>query len=88
VAVLCGSGYRSSIGASLLQQRGFREVWNVLGGMTAWREAGLPITDGQVRARDRRGAEELRVRDEGQHLVRRQAETMTRAGGAGSIAPA
>lgn len=88
VAVICGSGYRSSIGASLLQQRGFREVWNVLGGMTAWREAGLPITDGRVRARDRRGAEELRVRDEGQHLVRRQAETMTRSGGASSTAPA
>lgn len=42
VIVVCGSGYRSSIATSLLRQRGFQEVWNTLGGMTAWQEAGLP----------------------------------------------
>ena len=41
--VVCGSGYRSSITSSLLQQRGYQEVWNTLGGMTAWQEAGLPM---------------------------------------------
>jgi hydroxyacylglutathione hydrolase len=44
VAAVCGSGYRSSIASSLLQQRGFGTVWNVLGGMTAWRQAALPIS--------------------------------------------
>ncbi len=34
--VLCGSGYRSSIGCSLLQRAGRRDVTNVLGGWTAW----------------------------------------------------
>ncbi len=43
VVVICGSGYRSSIACSLLQQRGFEQVWNALGGMAAWREAGLPV---------------------------------------------
>jgi len=42
VIVVCGSGYRSSIAGSLLQQRGYQEVWNTLGGITAWQEAGLP----------------------------------------------
>jgi len=34
--VLCGSGYRSSIGCSLLQRSGRRDVTNVIGGWTAW----------------------------------------------------
>jgi hydroxyacylglutathione hydrolase len=42
VAVICGSGYRSSVAASLLQQRGSRHVMNVLGGMSAWKRAELP----------------------------------------------
>jgi len=71
VAVMCGSGYRSSIGTSLLKQRGFTTVWNTLGGMTAWKEAGYPTE--AVGGPARHEAEELRVRDEGQHLVRRAA---------------
>lgn len=42
LAVVCGSGYRSSVIASLLRARG-REVANVIGGMEAWDAAGLPI---------------------------------------------
>src|SRR5262249_13990421 len=38
LAVICGSGYRSSIAASLLQSRGFRRVQNVMGGMGAFAE--------------------------------------------------
>lgn len=68
IAVVCGSGYRSSIATSLLQRNGFKEVWNTLGGMTAWKEAGLPTVDG-ARASD--GQQTLPVRDEGQHRVRR-----------------
>jgi glyoxylase-like metal-dependent hydrolase (beta-lactamase superfamily II)/rhodanese-related sulfurtransferase len=36
VAVICGSGYRSSIAASLLQARGYKNVENVTGGMSAY----------------------------------------------------
>jgi hydroxyacylglutathione hydrolase len=44
VAVTCGSGYRSSVSASLLAARTDAEVVNVLGGMGAWRAAGYPVT--------------------------------------------
>ncbi len=44
VAVGCGSGYRSSASASLLAARTDLEVVNVLGGMTAWRAAGYPLS--------------------------------------------
>jgi len=44
VAVVCGSGYRSSVSASLLAARTEVEVVNVLGGMGAWRTAGYPLT--------------------------------------------
>jgi glyoxylase-like metal-dependent hydrolase (beta-lactamase superfamily II)/rhodanese-related sulfurtransferase len=38
VAVICGSGYRSSIGASLLLRTGHNRVANVMGGMGAYSE--------------------------------------------------
>jgi len=43
VAVICGSAYRGSIGASFLKREGYEDVSNVLGGMSAWKAAGLPI---------------------------------------------
>ncbi|WP_346293208.1 MBL fold metallo-hydrolase [Sphaerothrix gracilis] len=39
VAVVCGSGYRASVAASLLQHHGRESVVNVLGGMSAWKQA-------------------------------------------------
>jgi len=36
--------YRASIAASFLKSEGSENVANVLGGMTAWRAAGLPVT--------------------------------------------
>ena len=39
IAVICGSGYRSSIATSLLQARGYAAVENVAGGMNAFAEA-------------------------------------------------
>jgi len=42
LAVICGSGYRSSIAASLLQAHGFSRVQNVMGGMGAYLETGVP----------------------------------------------
>jgi hydroxyacylglutathione hydrolase len=42
IAVICDSGYRSSVVASLLQQRGYTSLINVNGGMGAWNEAKFP----------------------------------------------
>jgi rhodanese-related sulfurtransferase len=39
LAVICASGYRSSIAASLLQARGFGGLQNVMGGMAAYAAA-------------------------------------------------
>jgi glyoxylase-like metal-dependent hydrolase (beta-lactamase superfamily II)/rhodanese-related sulfurtransferase len=41
VIVICNTGHRSSMAASLLQKHGFKHVANVAGGMTAWSAAGL-----------------------------------------------
>ncbi|MFB3888616.1 MAG: rhodanese-like domain-containing protein [Candidatus Bathyarchaeia archaeon] len=43
-AVTCSVGNRGSIAASLLKRKNFVEVYNVLGGMTAWRNLGYPVT--------------------------------------------
>jgi hydroxyacylglutathione hydrolase len=45
VAAICGSGYRSSVAASVLQRRGHGKVFNVLGGMTGWKAEDLPVTE-------------------------------------------
>lgn len=37
VAVICQSGYRSSIASSILAKHGFSQVFNVVGGMNAWK---------------------------------------------------
>ncbi len=41
LALICASGQRSSIACSLLQKHGFTQLFNVVGGMDAWDEAGL-----------------------------------------------
>jgi hydroxyacylglutathione hydrolase len=42
VAVICGTGFRSAVASSLLQQTGKYDIVNVEGGMDAWCAAGLP----------------------------------------------
>ncbi|EXJ14792.1 MBL fold metallo-hydrolase [Imhoffiella purpurea] len=44
VAVVCGSGFRSSVAASVLKRQGHKAVFNVLGGMTGWQAESLPVT--------------------------------------------
>jgi rhodanese-related sulfurtransferase len=39
--IICNTGHRSSLGASLLKQRGFSNVSNVAGGMTGYNAAGF-----------------------------------------------
>jgi hydroxyacylglutathione hydrolase len=43
IALLCRSGQRASLAASLLQKYGFSSVVNIRGGMQAWKQAGLPL---------------------------------------------
>lgn len=44
IIAVCGSGYRSSIAASLLQASGFTSISSMDGGMAAWNQRGLPVT--------------------------------------------
>jgi hydroxyacylglutathione hydrolase len=46
LAVMCGSGYRSTVAASVLERAGFEDVSNLVGGMTAWSAARLPVASG------------------------------------------
>ena len=39
----CDSGYKGSLGVSVLAMYGYTEVTNVLGGMQAWVRAGYPV---------------------------------------------
>lgn len=41
IALICSTGHRSSLAASLLKQHGFTRVWNVAGGMTGFNAAGF-----------------------------------------------
>lgn len=48
VHIICGSGYRSSVASSVLRRAGFRDLVNVVGGMTAWNQRKLPTVSGQA----------------------------------------
>jgi hydroxyacylglutathione hydrolase len=59
IAVTCSVGHRASLAVSILRRRGFEHVDNLLGGMTAWSELGLPRekgADGTVSTPDVEGA--------------------------------
>jgi hydroxyacylglutathione hydrolase len=43
IAVICSVGNRASLGASILRRAGFREVYNVLGGVLSWQKANYPL---------------------------------------------
>jgi rhodanese-related sulfurtransferase len=40
----CAGGYRSVIAASILKSRGIHNLVNVLGGFSAIKEAGIPVS--------------------------------------------
>lgn len=44
VIVNCHAGTRSSNACRLLKKHGFEKVFNLEGGILAWRDAGLPLT--------------------------------------------
>jgi rhodanese-related sulfurtransferase len=43
VYTICQTGRRSQKAAELLDQNGFKEIYNVTGGTSAWRAANLPL---------------------------------------------
>jgi hydroxyacylglutathione hydrolase len=43
VIVYCGTSRRSNIAASILKKHGYHKVYNVLGSMTAWKNAGYDV---------------------------------------------
>ncbi len=45
VLTYCGSGYRASIAASVLQRKGYKDVRNLPGSMKAWKAAGFSTVD-------------------------------------------
>ncbi len=44
IIVVCRFGGRSAMGRNILKKAGFANVTSMAGGMTAWKEAGYPIT--------------------------------------------
>lgn len=43
LVLVCRSGARSGRAAAMLATKGFGKVMNMVGGMIAWNEAGLPV---------------------------------------------
>lgn len=50
IAITCATGQRSSTAASLLLRHGYKNLYNVTGGMAAWEDARLPMVDGDGNA--------------------------------------
>lgn len=50
VVVQCASGYRSSMGVSVLLRHGFDAVADLTGGINAWEASGLPVARNQETA--------------------------------------
>jgi rhodanese-related sulfurtransferase len=46
VIVMCRQGYSSSLAAATLHELGLRRATDVIGGVEAWRDAGLPLVPG------------------------------------------
>lgn len=43
VYVICQTGRRSQKGAEILQKAGFKNIYNINGGTSAWESAGYPV---------------------------------------------
>jgi rhodanese-related sulfurtransferase len=46
IALICLTAHRSPIAAEQLIKSGFRQVYNITGGMKQWRQIGLPTCSG------------------------------------------
>lgn len=47
IAITCATGMRSSTAVSVLAREGYKHLYNVTGGMEAWKNAGFKMLDGQ-----------------------------------------
>lgn len=47
IAVTCATGKRSSTAIGIMLRHGYKNLYNVTGGMDAWKKAGLPMLDGE-----------------------------------------
>jgi hydroxyacylglutathione hydrolase len=47
IAVTCASGKRSSTAISVMLREGYTDLYNVTGGMEAWKSAGFTMLDGE-----------------------------------------
>lgn len=47
IVVHCSVGHRSGLAVSILRRQGFTDVYNMLGGLTAWEKLGLPLDQHQ-----------------------------------------
>jgi hydroxyacylglutathione hydrolase len=61
IAVICQSGIRSREVAQYLISKGFTSVHNLVGGTSAWRNAGRPVTTGSQMSPPHSGLTKKRV---------------------------
>lgn len=45
IVLYCGGGFRSVLAADSIQKIGYRNVLSMSGGVSAWKEAGLPLVN-------------------------------------------
>ena len=45
IIIYCGTGIRSENASRILSENGFNHVYNLIGGLSAWEEAGFQVTD-------------------------------------------
>jgi thioredoxin 1 len=48
----CTSGFRSSKAAEKLYEKGFRKLYNLEGGIVAWRKDGMPVIKGKTKLKN------------------------------------
>jgi rhodanese-related sulfurtransferase len=53
ILMICAVGGRSYIAGKMMTARGYREVYNLDGGIESWRKAGLPLETGREEAGSR-----------------------------------
>jgi rhodanese-related sulfurtransferase len=44
----CSTGYRSKRAAILLSEKGFKRLYNLEGGIVAWKKDGMPVDKGRI----------------------------------------
>lgn len=45
IILVCAHGYSTRLAANRLQQIGFAQATDVIGGFEAWKKTGLPVTE-------------------------------------------